>query len=140
MKAVIIKIFSSIKITGEEAENIEILTEGKFYIKNNGMYLSYKETELSGMAGDNTIVKMKNDKVTMKRYGNNFSEMVFELGKRNVSDYTTPYGNFVMENLPKKLAYEFDENGNGSVEIEYYLSIKGLSESFNKLNILVKSS
>ena len=115
MKDVIIRISSSIKLTGEEAEEIEIVTEGKFYIKNKGKYLLYKETELSGMAGDNTLVKLSDEKVIMKRYGNNFSEMIFELGKRNVSDYTTPYGNFIMENLTKKLFYEFDDIGNGSI-------------------------
>lgn len=120
---------------GQEEDIIELITEGKFYDKENAKYLVYEESELSGMEGCTTTLKIQDDKIVMKRYGKANSELVFEKGKRHISNYSTPYGNFRLEILTKELDYSIDKNIKGSISVKYNLSLQGLSEGTNRLDI-----
>ncbi|WP_432662531.1 DUF1934 domain-containing protein [Wukongibacter baidiensis] len=135
MKNVILKIRGSQMPAGEEEDVIELMTEGKVYNKENAIYLVYEESELSGMEGCTTTLKLMEDKIVMKRFGNATSQLIFEKGKRHVSNYSTPYGNFRMEILTKKVEYSIDENYKGNISLEYRMSLQGLSEGTNKLDI-----
>ena len=98
MKEIVIKIDSDIRIVGEEPQKMELMTPAKFYEKGKSFYIAYEETELSGMEGDKTVLKISDEKVVMIRYGSNPSEMIFVKGEKYATDYTTPYGVFKMEN------------------------------------------
>lgn len=135
MKNVILKIKGSQMPAGEEEDVIELMTEGKVYEKESATYLVYEESELSGMEGCTTTLKLMGDKIIMKRFGNATSQLVFEKGKRHVSNYSTPYGNFRMEILTKELEYSIDENYKGTISLEYRMSLQGLSEGTNRLSI-----
>ncbi len=137
MKSVILKIKGSQMPVGEEEDTIELMTEGKFYERNNAKYIVYEESELSGMDGCTTTLKILEDKIEMRRFGNATSQLVFEKGKRHVTNYSTPYGNFRMEILTKKLEYELTQEDKGTISIEYRISLQGLSEGTNKLDIEV---
>ena len=53
--------------TGEDS--IEFVTEAKLYKRSGAMYLIYEESELSGIPGCKTRLKLKGDEVQMKRFG-----------------------------------------------------------------------
>lgn len=135
MKNVILKIKGSQMPVGEEEDVIELMTEGKIYEKNNAKYIVYEESELSGMDGCTTTLKILEDKIEMRRFGNATSQLVFEKGKRHVTNYSTPYGNFRMEILTKRLECTLDEEDKGKISLEYRISLQGLSEGTNKLDI-----
>ncbi len=135
MKEVMLKIKGKQNPVNDGSDSIELITEGKYYDKNNAQYLVYEETELSGMEGCTTTLKLKDDIITMKRFGNAASELVFEKGKRYTSDYSTQYGNFKLEILTKELQYTIDENIKGNIHLKYSLSLKGLIEGTNELDI-----
>lgn len=123
---------------GEEAEQIEFVTEGKYYKKNNAMYLVYKETEVLGIDGSVTTLKIKNDTIKMMRHGPVSNEMCFEKGRRITGEYETPFGRMPMELLTNEIAYEINEDTiKGYVDIDYDLSIRGLTDSRNKLNVQI---
>lgn len=132
-----LSIISQIRRLGEPVEEYGFETEGKIHVKDGGTYITYKETELSGMDGDRTVLKFKNGVCTMHRYGVHKSELAFEEGKRIESIYHTPYGNFEMATLASKVAFDMDK---GIVEIEYRLVIKDLSESKNSLQIKIRKT
>lgn len=134
-KDVILKIKGTQMPTGSDEDNIELITEGKFYDKDNAKYLVYEESQLSGMEGCTTTLKITDNKIEMKRFGKATSQLVFEKGKRYVTNYSTPYGNFRMEILTKKLDLEIDEDIKGSISLEYRISLQGLAEGTNKLDI-----
>ncbi len=121
---------------GEE-NKIELSTMGSIYEKNNNIYVVYEETEISGMEGTTTTLKIEgNDKLSMKRYGSTSSQMVFEMGKRHTSDYRTPYGDFKMEVVTNQLSIDIDTQSlKGNLSINYKLSISGLIETQNQLSI-----
>ncbi|SKC58414.1 DUF1934 domain-containing protein [Maledivibacter halophilus] len=135
MKNVMLKIKGTQNPVGNNEDVIELITEGKYYDKDNARYLVYEESELSGMEGCTTTLKITDDKVELKRFGRATSKLVFEKGKRHVSNYSTPYGNFRMEILTKKLDLEMDEKEKRKISLEYRISLQGLSEGTNKLDI-----
>jgi len=59
----------------DEEEPIEVVTPGSFYKKNDSYYAVYKETELSGMEGTTTTLKIKKDKFSLIRMGSTSTKM-----------------------------------------------------------------
>ncbi|MEA3423566.1 MAG: DUF1934 domain-containing protein [Bacillota bacterium] len=123
-------------VEGEE-DKIEFATEGEYQKNDDVITIMYEESEISGMKGSLTTLEVKDESIVMRRDGTASSEMMFEEGKRHESDYSTPYGVFKVELLTKKLESDFNEEGSGTITIEYDMSIRGLSESSNRLIVEV---
>ncbi|QEK13270.1 DUF1934 domain-containing protein [Crassaminicella thermophila] len=137
MKKVMLKIEGMQKNMDGEENTIELFTEGKLYEKGDYIYLIYEETEVSGMEGCTTTVKLSKDKISMKRFGALKSEIIFEKGKRFNTNYHTPYGTFNMEVLTKEIEYSITDAKKGDIRIEYFVNLQGMAESTNKLNIKI---
>jgi len=135
MKQIMLKIKGTIKRAGEKPEIIEFTTEGKHYRKGGADYLVYEESEISGMDGSTTTLKLKDGKITLNRFGSAKMRLEFEKGKRFSSDYVTPGGTFKLEILTGELYYVLEENIKGSILVRYEMSLKGLGSSTNELNI-----
>lgn len=125
---------------GQGQENkIELTTEGKVYEKNNNIYIVYEESEISGMEGATTTLKVEGDKkVSMKRFGSSDSQMVFEVGKRHSSEYKTMFGDFKMYIKTHTLEVDLSlESYKGSINVSYDVVIVGMAETENTLEITV---
>ena len=136
----------TLKITGKqiydthEEDQMEFVTEGQLYQKNDAVYMIYDESELSGMAGCKTTLKLVGDTLRMKRIGQSGTgtEMYFEVNKRFNSTYSTPYGPMELEILTRSVENEFDmETLSGNVAVCYDVSLQGVAEGKNKLEINV---
>ena len=61
-----------IKIKGHQAaddtgeDSMEFITEAKLYKRGEALYLIYEESELSGIPGCKTRLKLKGDEVQLK--------------------------------------------------------------------------
>lgn len=140
MKDIMLKIVGRQIFNGtEEEENIEFLTEGRCGRKGEAVYLVYEESELSGMAGCTTSIKIQGERVEMRRYGDAYvsgTEIAFEKGKRFKGYYDTPYGAVEMEVLTDELENGLSQNlDQGSLRIAYQFSLKGLGEGRNYLDV-----
>lgn len=117
---------------------IELVTEGFFYEEGEYSFITYDESEISGMEGTKTTLMIKEDYVSMKKNGSHISTMVFEKGKRYKSSYKTPYGEMSMEILTKEIYINKELNPfNIKIDIDYEIIIKGFFEGKNKMNIVV---
>lgn len=138
MKEIMMKIIGT-QITAElEEDHLEFVTEGKLYQRGDALYLTYDESEISGMPGCRTRLKLKDGIIKMKRVGKNVgidTEIEFEKGKRYTGYYDTPYGAIEMEVLTNHIENSLTPEGTGTVDIDYHISLKGLAEGRNKLNI-----
>ncbi|EOD01679.1 DUF1934 domain-containing protein [Caldisalinibacter kiritimatiensis] len=135
MKEVKLKIVGK-QINEDGEENvIELVTEGKFYKKNDSIYLVYDESEISGMDGSTTTLKIQDDKVMMKRFGSNNSKLIFEKGKKHKTGYQTPYGILDLEVITNKLNVDIVDGGKGSLSLSYRLNISNTMETKNELDI-----
>ncbi|MGL5693269.1 MAG: DUF1934 domain-containing protein, partial [Peptostreptococcaceae bacterium] len=73
-------------------DTININAVGTLHKKNNGTYLMYKEKQ-DGIE-ITTSIKINQEELTIKRFGDSNSTMVFEKNKKTTSKYMTPYGLF----------------------------------------------
>jgi uncharacterized beta-barrel protein YwiB (DUF1934 family) len=140
MKDIMLRIIGSqlYGLDGEqENEGMEFITEGRFVRQGDALYLIYEESELSGIEGCTTSLKITDGKVRMRRYGEEVgveATLEFEKGKKWGGFYETPFGPVPMEVLTNDIDNRIDpEQGTGSVGIDCSVSLRGLSESRNIL-------
>lgn len=141
MKKVKLKIVGKHIHENVEEDQLELVTEGTLQKTNDGIYLTYDESEFTGMQGCETRLTLDNDIVKMTRRGEAVgidTEIRFEKGKRYSGYYDTPYGPIEMEVLTNDLINTVNEKDGGEVDIDYHISLKGLSEGRSRLNIEVR--
>ncbi|CUH96496.1 hypothetical protein P22_2586 [Propionispora sp. 2/2-37] len=123
---------------GEETR-IELVTVGKYSRKNGTDYLLYDESEISGMEGTNTALKIYNSHVVLLRMGKIEQKQEFRLGEKTYGTYITPFGSIPMAALTSRLEITVSENGTlGAVYIEYDLELDGQWQSTNTLGIMIR--
>lgn len=141
MKDIMLRIIGKqISTDAAHEDQIEFITEGKIFEKNQATYLVYEESEVSGMPGCKTSLKLKGDIIKMKRFGDNVgldTVIEFQKGVRYEGFYDTPFGAIEMEVLTNDLVNNLTPDGKGSIDIDYHVSLKGLSEGRSKLNIQI---
>ncbi|MBR5516846.1 MAG: DUF1934 domain-containing protein [Firmicutes bacterium] len=140
MKEITLKIIGKQKIKDVEEDQVEFVTDGRLYEKNNSIYIMYDESEVSGMKGCTTTIKMTENSIKMRRNGDMGmnTELYFETGKRFNSIYNTPYGPMGVEVLTNYVKNDFDkESLKGIIDVEYKISMDAVVESQNKLTIEV---
>ena len=138
-----------LKITGktvrqdegsEKHEDImEFVTAGQLFHRGTTTFIRYPESELSGLEGCTTSLIITKDKVKMRRTGHPLAadtEMEFKKGERFYGMYETPYGPVGMELLTNEVTGLQDVGeGKQALSIDYHISLHGLMESRNKLEL-----
>lgn len=140
MKDIILKIIGKQLSYDMEEVQLEFVTEGQIYEKDQALCLEYDESEFSGMPGCKTKLELSGDMIRMSRLGEGVeagSEIEFRKGKRYNGYYETPFGAIEMEVLTNDIENNLTAEGKGSVNIDYHISLKGLTEGRNRLNIEV---
>ena len=140
MKDIMLKIIGKQLSYDSEEVQLEFITEGQLYRKNKSLCLEYEESEFSGMPGCRTKLEFVGDRIKMSRLGNGVgldTEIEFMKGKRYTGYYDTPFGAIEMEVLTNDIENNLTAEGRGSVNIDYHICLKGLTEGRNKLNIEV---
>ncbi len=137
------KVWLSIKgqqsTQSEEPEIVELITEGELYYKDRSNYLLYKESEVSGMEGTTTTVKVEEDQVSIIRLGTTNTHLVFKKGQRKYNRYETPYGELLLSIFTNDLSIQYNEEKEPvSIYLDYDLGIEGGHQTQNSLEIKVK--
>ncbi|HEX3020998.1 MAG TPA: DUF1934 domain-containing protein [Lachnospiraceae bacterium] len=77
-------------------ETIEVITVGQYYKKDDKHYIFFDEIlEETGETVKNRI-KIGEDQVEILKSGASNVHMVFETGKKNITYYSTPFGNLMI--------------------------------------------
>ncbi|MDR3295756.1 MAG: DUF1934 domain-containing protein [Clostridiales Family XIII bacterium] len=139
MKDIMLKIIGT-QITRDDDEGkMEFITEGKYADEGGSVLLLYDESALSGMEGCTTSLRITDGKIKMERYGDSIdvdSAIEFEQGRRFKGYYDTPFGSIEMEVLTNSVVNNIErEKASGYLDIDYNISLKGLSESRSRLKI-----
>jgi uncharacterized beta-barrel protein YwiB (DUF1934 family) len=130
-------VISVTSVQGEDKEPVSVVTPGDFYIKDETYYARYKETEISGMSGTITTLKIKKDELVLIRKGTTNAKMEFSEDLKSVSMYDTPYGTLQIKTDTKYIKIDVDENG-GDVVIKYNMDISGQKVPMTTLEINIK--
>ena len=138
MKEVMIRIKGKQVSKDAGEDEMEFVTEGKLYLRKGTVYLVYDETELSGVPGCRTRLRLRDGEIQMKRFGEGAgvgTEILFEQGKRYTGYYDTPFGPIPLEVLTNYVRSSITVDGYGGIDIDYEISLKRLMEGRNTLNI-----
>jgi len=139
MKDITIKIVGRRYAEGELEDEMEFISDAKMYERAGARYLLYEESEFSGFPGCKTRLKLTDDSIKMKRYGEEAAgygtELVFEKGKRFTSIYETPFGAFDMEVLTTDISTSLTPEGYGNIVLGYDVSFEGVGEGRNEIKI-----
>ena len=115
-----IKGLQSFEDTGDDS--VELVTSGRFYEKNGNYYISYKESELTGLGNTTTTVKVEKNKVTVMRFGDLETHMIFEEGKKHISYYDMGFGALTVGISTKSIDKSLSDLG-GRMKIDYAMEI-----------------
>lgn len=133
---VIISIKGSQNYDGQEPDVIELVTSGTFRAEDGCYTIVYQETELTGLEGTTTMLRIEGPRVTLLREGSVNSQMVFEEGRKHLSMYETPYGSLAVGIDTRRMKNTVGESG-GDLEIDYAIEIDNLlaGKSLFQLNV-----
>lgn len=104
-----------------EKNDMELYTEGSYIEKGNIKYITYKESEISGMEGTTTTIRIDPKCLSIIRFGSITSKLEFVRGAVTSSVYKTPYGQFDISINTKLLKINISENGKTTIELKYTL-------------------
>lgn len=138
-KDVVITIVSRQNFEGCEPDQIDLITTGRLYGRNGKFYISYEESELTGMEGSRTTLKIEPKQITMTRTGTYPSQMRFAEHKREVGLYETELGSVAVSTHTSKLISSIDENG-GALAIDYTVEIDANLAGAHRFEMSVRPS
>lgn len=127
-----------ISMDNPDGEEIEIITPGQYFEKNGKKYITYKETEISGSEGTTDTIKIEDNKVTVMRHGTNSSHMIFQLGKKHMTHYNTPFGTLLLGMTTTSIHINMKEE-RGDIEVKYNLEVNHVLMGSNTLYIKIAS-
>lgn len=116
-------------------EEIEIMTEATLKKFDDYFEINYDESKITDIEGSKTRLKVYKNKLNMIKIGGFSSKMEFEVGKNYKNIYTTPYGSFDIYFQTEVFEFNLDENGRGTVYIEYKIVFAETEENYNKMKI-----
>lgn len=103
-------------------DSIELVTSGRYYEKGGSYYVSYKESELTGLGDTTTTVKIEENKVTVMRFGELETHMIFEEGQKHISYYDMGFGALTVGVSTRSIDKSLNDAG-GSMKIDYAMEI-----------------
>ncbi|HKK96007.1 MAG TPA: DUF1934 domain-containing protein [Anaerovoracaceae bacterium] len=124
--------------TEELEEDMEVMTDAKFYISDDTRYYIYDESVSTELKDCTTVLTLKEDAVSMKRYAKDIIgalDMEFIEGKKHVTRYHTPMGGINLELLTNKVDFEINDTGIGKILLDYNIKLEGLMSRRNDLVI-----
>ena len=136
-ESVIISVEGTQRFLGEEAQTVQVVTEGIMKREGDTLLLRYEESEVTGMEGTTTTFFVKGDRVELVRSGTIQSKMVFEKGQKDVSLYDVGFGALTIGVKARRMKNELGPMG-GRLEISYGIEIEEQTKGLNSFVIDVR--
>ncbi len=135
-KDVIISLRGSQSTGNGTSNTLELITEGKYYKRNNAYYITYDESEVTGMEGTTTTVKVEDGVVTFMREGAVNSQFVFQKGHKHISYYDTIHGAFTVGVLANDVNINVNDYG-GEISVGYHIEVNNETD-YNEFYMSIK--
>lgn len=122
-KPIMVHIKSSQSDSQGTIDSMEFFTEGRYFEEQDNRCISYEESEISGLEGTTTTLKLGKEEAELIRSGALSSRMIFRIGCETKNAYRTEYGVFDLAVLTHKLDISICNSLINSVYLKYRLSI-----------------
>lgn len=120
---VMLRIRSTQNYEGQEPDQIELVTEGKLGRENDVWEISYEESDLTGLEGVTTVLRIGSRGATLRREGKVQSRMIFQEGVRHESLYQVEFGVLMISVVARRIGFDLTEQG-GIVDLTYGIEIE----------------
>lgn len=121
-------------------DSMEFFTEGKYYNKDSSQYVTYKESDISGMAGTTSTLKLSGETVSLIRTGHINSRFVFDKNRETRTVYQTGYGIFNIMVRTDKLEIQYVDELSFVIRLRYELQFEVQDVIINEMEIKVTLS
>lgn len=112
-------------------------TEAQYFQRNGSHYLLYEETIEGFSQPFKSRIKLKDRMLELNRQGAVNIRMIFEAGKTHMTNYTTPYGELVLEISTRKVQV-LEKDRELLVLVEYTMETEEGSLGDYRLEISIK--
>lgn len=116
-----------------EKNDIVVKAIGTLYEKKDNKYVIYKEIEEGKET--TTSIKIEDEKITIKRFGEINSTMIFKQDQKQSSSYMTAQGMFTVETKTNKLVLNQKETID--IYIDYNIEIMNMFKGRNEIKIKI---
>ena len=120
---VVLSILGRQTYLGQEPDTVELITEGVLEDQGNAWFLSYEESDMTGMGGVTTTFIIEPDKVTLKRTGKLNSQMVFQEGVVHESLYQMEFGALMISVCASRVMADICHDG-GMIDLVYSIELE----------------
>lgn len=138
MKTDVIISIKGTQKTDAASDCVEFITEGTLDAEQNKYFISYAESEVTGLSGNTTLL-IEEGRVIMTRTGDNSSHMIFEEGVRHLSHYDTGFGVFNVGVNTHSIGSTIGADG-GELRVKYSIEINNEYTGMNTFFITVKGA
>lgn len=136
-----------VTITGRQKyddlnDKIEMTTVGTMEENENGFILRYNEEQEPPLKPNRATLKISKDEknVQMIRSGSSNSCLIIEKSKRNLCNYSTPYGDMLMGIFGREISIDAEEEtGKQIFHFAYDIDINGALSSQNEVTVTLKN-
>ncbi|NTV88746.1 MAG: DUF1934 domain-containing protein [Clostridiales bacterium] len=138
-KNVIISVKGTQMDMDNEANVMELVTEGTYSRQNDAFFVTYKESEVTGMEGTTTTLKVEEGIVTLMRSGSVNSHFVFQQGHRHLSHYDTEFGAFTISVYADEVDVSMNDSG-GEIRVGYQMEIDNNRTGMNDFHMFIREA
>ena len=138
MKRVIVSICSIQRDHHGQELKLELVSAGKYYEKDGTRYFVYKESEITGMEGVTTVIKVQADgTLVLLLLGKIRNRQEYKVGKLCKSLYETPFGAMEISMKTYECKVELND-GIGEIRLVYDVLLGELASTYNQLIFTVR--
>ncbi len=123
---------------GEGSDEIETITPAEYYNKNGNHYILYDEVTEETEEPVKNIIKFREDYLEVTKKGTVNVHMVFEEKKKNITNYTTPYGEIIVGVDTERVQMNQEEE-RILVQVEYALDVNYVHMADCTISVDVRS-
>lgn len=122
MKKDVLVSISGLQFEIDKEEAVEIISAGEYYNRNGKHYILYDEIleEVEGIT--NCTLKISDKQVSIQKKGANNVHMIFEVNRKNLTYYSTPFGDLQI-GINTTSIKVIEEENQILVNIQYELDI-----------------
>lgn len=116
---------------------VELVTTGCYQLKNDKVYLTYVDNLIDEQSPTKTVIKGNEKEISILRYGDYNSHLLFEKDTSHLIPYETPLGLLDVVNHTKLIDLQRHDGG-FRLDIQYELEINQVDMGLN--NFYVEAS
>lgn len=105
-----------------DGDKIETITPAEYYKRNDSHYVIYDEAMEGFGESTKNIMKFKNNSLDLTKKGLVNVHMIFEENKKNMTNYSTPYGDILIGIDARSVRMQ-EEDERIVVDVDYALEI-----------------